>query len=384
MFNLKTECTDESGQLNARCGELETMHGTIHTPAFMPVATKAYVKTVTPEEMIEQGTQVIIANSFLIYLRPGLEIIKDAGGLHKFMNWSKPIFTDSGGFQMIRPDFHAKVDDHGITFQSPFDGTKHIFTPEKCVDIQVELGVDVAMMLDHCPKYGSNLEEIKIAAEHTTDWAKRSLAALEHLRDTSSSRRHMPLLFGIVQGGTDVLQRQWSARTMTVLDFDGFGIGGLSIGEPKEKMYEALKEQVPLLPEDRVRYLMGVGSPEDVLECIAIGVDLFDSVFPTRNARHGTVHTKNGNLNINRAPYSKQFIPLDEDCGCLTCTAGFTRAYINHLLKNHSILGMRFTTIHNLYFLQQLVRIAKERISEGTFHEFKDEFVKKFRKRSNR
>ena len=347
----------------------------------MPVATKGYVKTVAPNDLIDLGTEVIIANSFLLYLRPGLEIVKESGGLHRFMKWPRTIFTDSGGFQMIRPDFQAKVNDHGITFRSPFDGDEHLFTPEKCIETQVELGIDVAMMLDHCPEFGSSPDTIKLATEHNTSWGKRSIVKMTELRENNSSP--LPQLYGIVQGGLEPKLREWSAKTLAALDFDGFGIGGLSIGEPKESMYKILNLQVPLLPEDKPRYLMGVGSPEDLLESISLGVDIFDSVFPTRNARHGTIHTSKGNININRAPYSKQYELLDENCNCYTCSSGFTRAYINHLLKNYSILGMRLATIHNLHFLQESLRTVRERIKEGTFFEFKNDFLKDFNQKKN-
>jgi queuine tRNA-ribosyltransferase len=372
MFKISHQCK------NARRGILQTTHGKIQTPAFMPVATKGFVKTVTPDEMKAFGTEVIIANSFLLYLRPGLDVIKDAGGLHRFMNWGRSIFTDSGGFQMIRPDFHAKVDDTGITFRSPFDGDPHLFTPEKCLETQVDLGIDVAMMLDHCPKHDSDPETVQAATEQTTAWGERSIKKMTELEENTTVP--LPQLFGIVQGGTDKRLRKWSAETLSGLDFSGFGIGGLSIGEPKEMMYEALSVQVPLLPDNKPRYLMGVGSPEDLLKSIALGIDLFDSVFPTRNARHGTIHTTNGNININRAPYSKQFSLLDEHCECYTCKSGFSRAYINHLLKNYSILGMRLATVHNLHFIQDLLQTVRERISEGTFCEFKNDFLAGFKK----
>lgn len=377
MFKITNEtCPTDSSKQYARTGIMETNHGRVETPAFMPVATKGYVKTVTPEELKDLGTSVIIANSFLLYLRPSLDVIKKSGGLHKFMNWDNAIFTDSGGFQMIRPDFYAQVDDRGITFRSPFDGEKHLFTPEKCIETQMNLGIDVAMMLDHCPEFGSPIDSVKSATENTTAWASRSLDRLTELREAAGN--NLLQLFGIVQGGIDQKLRKWSASTITRLAFDGFAIGGLSIGEPKDKMYEVLVGQVPLLPVDKPRYLMGVGSPEDILESVALGIDIFDSVFPTRNARHGTIHTTKGNININRAPYSAQLSELDDDCGCYTCKSGFSRAYINHLLRNYSILGMRLATIHNLYFIQNLVRIAKERIKDGTFFEFKKDFLQKF------
>jgi queuine tRNA-ribosyltransferase len=384
MFNIRSicDCKDlgNNSNGNARFAEFETVHGLIKTPAFMPVATKAYVKTMAPQDLIEMGTEVLIANSFLLYLRPGLDIIEEACGLHEFMKWPRAIFTDSGGFQMIRPDFHAKVDEPGITFQSPFDGTKHLFTPELCTEVQVRLGVDVAMVLDHCPSYGSDPDEIRKATKQTTAWAERCLRRLEEIKEEMTHKDKLPKLFGIVQGGLDPNLRRWSAESLTKLDFDGFGIGGLSIGEPKKSMHNILKQQVPMLPEDKPRYLMGVGSPEDLLECISIGIDIFDSVFPTRNARHGTVHTSTGNINVNRAPYSKQYKLLDEDCRCATCSAGFTRAYINHLIKNYSILGMRLATIHNLFFIQNLLSEARSRIEDDTFLEFKSEFINDFKK----
>jgi queuine tRNA-ribosyltransferase len=387
MFKINSICknpdTRSNDNAHARRGEFETAHGKVQTPAFMPVATKAYVKTVTPEDLIELGTEVIIANSFLLYLRPGLDVIEEVGGLHKFMNWSRSIFTDSGGFQIIRPDFHAKVDDSGITFRSPFDGAKHLFTPELCVEVQAKLGVDVAMVLDHCPEYGSTPERVRSATEQTTDWAKRSIDAVKSLNEQKFRTLPLPKLFGIVQGGVDRGLREYSAKSLSKLDFDGFGIGGLSIGEPKELMHEILKIQVPLLLKDKPRYLMGVGSPLDLLESIATGVDIFDSVFPTRNARHGTVHTRTGNININRASYSKQYTLLDEDCKCATCAAGFTRAYISHLLKNYSILGMRLATIHNIYFIQNLLNDARECIEDGTFFEFKAKFFEEFKNKNN-
>lgn len=382
MFKIHETClSTENEANNARMSILESAHGSVQTPAFMPVATKGYVKTVAPNDLIDIGAEVIIANSFLLYLRPGLDVVKESGGLHRFMNWPRTIFTDSGGFQMIRPDFHAKVNDHGITFRSPFDGNEHLFTPEKCIETQVDLGIDVAMMLDHCPKFGSSPDTIKLATEHTTSWGERSIVKMTELRENNSSP--LPQLYGIVQGGLEPELREWSAKTLSALDFDGFGIGGLSIGEPKESMYKILNLQVPLLPENKPRYLMGVGSPEDLLESISLGVDIFDSVFPTRNARHGTIHTSKGNININRAPYAKQYELLDENCNCYTCSSGFTRAYINHLLKNYSILGMRLATIHNLHFIQELLTTTRMRIKERTFFEFKNDFLKDFNQKKN-
>jgi len=330
MFNIRFD--DKSTA--ARVGQLETAHGTVDTPAFMPVATKAYVKTVTPDELIKMGTQVLISNAFVLYLRPGLETVTKAGGLHKFMNWHGAIFTDSGGFQIIRKDFKAKVKNEGIQFQDPFDGSKHELTPELCMDIQLELGSDVAMALDHCPPYGSSFEEIESAVERTIEWAGRCKS---HHDAKSDGKQH---LFGIIQGGIYPELAKTCVEALEKFEFVGYGIGGLSIGEPKEQMYETLKNVLPQIPTAKPRYLMGVGSPQDLLEAISLGVDIFDSVFPTRNARHNTVYTKKGNININKSKYFFETdVPLDEGCGCYTCR-NFSLGYVSHLLKEYSFLGI--------------------------------------------
>jgi queuine tRNA-ribosyltransferase len=369
MFNLIYE--DKS--TSARIGQLETVHGTVDTPAFMPVATKAYVKTITPDELTQLGTQVIISNAFVLYLRPGLETVTKAGGLHKFMKWSGSIFTDSGGFQIIRKDFKAKVKDEGILFQDPYDGAKHELTPEMCMDIQLELGSDVAMALDHCPPYGSSFGEIEAAVKRTIEWAARCKSHHDAKNDGNQN------LFGIVQGGIYPDLAKKCVEALEKFEFVGYGIGGLSIGEPKVQMYETLKNVLPQIPNAKPRYLMGVGSPQDLLEAISLGVDIFDSVFPTRNARHNTVYTKNGNINVNKSKYLNEFdVPLDQGCECYTCR-NFTRGYISHLLKEYSILGMRLATVHNLYFLQELLRNARSAIKENEYSDFKTKFINNYK-----
>lgn len=372
MFNLTYEDTTTA----ARAGLLETAHGSVDTPAFMPVATKAYVKTVTSDELVEMGTQALIANAFVLYLRPGLEIVTKAGGLHKFMNWNGAIFTDSGGFQIIRKDFKAKVKDASIIFQDPYDGTKHEFTPEKSMAFQLELGSDVAMALDHCPPYGSSYQEVESAVKRTTEWAQKCKIYHDSKND---GKQH---LFGIIQGGIYPELATKCVAELETLEFSGYGIGGLSIGEPKEQMYETLKNILPQIPIAKPRYLMGVGSPDDLLEAISLGIDIFDSVFPTRNARHNTIYTKNGSINLDKTKYLQDSdVPLDDGCNCYTCQ-NYTKGYICHLLKEYSILGMRLATIHNLFFLQELLRDARASIKNNDFLNFKTKFIDSYNKNS--
>lgn len=342
---------------DARVGVLKTRHGKIETPAFLPVATKGCVKTLDSEEVSEVGAQGIIANAFLLYLRPGVEIIAQAGGLHGFMQWKKPIFTDSGGFQMLRKDFLLKISGRGITFQSPFDKSRHLFTPEKCMQVQEILGSDVAMALDDLPPYGSSYSRTAESVKRTIDWAERCLDAR---RDT--------LLFAILQGGVFPDLREKCAKRLVDMDFHGYGIGGLSIGEPRETTYSVLKESVSLLPEDKPRYLMGVGSPLEMIKAVSIGVDIFDSAYPTRNARHSTAYTYKGKLNLSKGRYREDFSPIEEGCKCQAC-AIYRRAYIHHLLKVKETLGMRLITLHNLYFTHSLLRRVRQAIHRGELRE---------------
>lgn len=345
----------------ARVGKLRTNHGIIDTPAFMPVATKGTVKTIIPEELNEMGTPALISNAFHLLLAPGMEVIKKSGGLHEFMHWEKAIFTDSGGFQMIRKDFPFKITDEGFTYKNPRDGKKYSYTPESCLENQKIIGSDVAMILDECPAYGSDHSAIEASTGRTIRWAQRA---------KSIEQNPGQLFFAILQGGTFAELRKKCAEELVEMDFDGYGIGGLSIGEPKEIMNEVLKSSVPLVPEDKPRYLMGVGSPVELLNAIESGVDIFDSAFPTRNARHQTLMTSKGNIDIARAKFTMDLSPIDENCDCYTCR-NYTRAYLHHLFKEAELLALRLASIHNLHFMQRIVLGAREAILEDLFVEFK-------------
>jgi queuine tRNA-ribosyltransferase len=345
---------------DARAGMLRTNHGIINTPAFMPVATKGTVKTLTPEEVSNIGIQVLISNAFHLFLAPGMEVIKRAGGLHEFMNWKGAIFTDSGGFQMIRKDFPFKITDEGITYKNPRDGTNYSYTPRICLESQKNLKSDVAMILDECPAHGSDYSVVKASVERTVKWAKIA---------KNVDKKPGQLFFAILQGGTFPELRKKCAEQLIELDFDGYGIGGLSIGEPKEIMNEVVKISVPLVPEDKPRYLMGVGSPRELLEAIGYGVDIFDSAFPTRNARHQTLMTEKGNIDIARNKFTLDFSPIDENCKCLACI-NYTRAYLHHLFKESELLALRLASIHNLYFIQSIMKGARVAILEDSFSDY--------------
>ncbi len=352
----------------ARTGTLKTMHGEIKTPFFMPVATKGTVKTLTPEELYECGVEAIISNSLHLFLRPGVEVLELHGGLHRFMNFKGIIFTDSGGFQIIREGFLLGIKKEGILFRSPYDGKKYLFTPELSKEIQRKIGSDVAMMLDYCPPYPADYEEVKRATILTSEWGRRF-----PIEDNDGQ-----LNFGIVQGGVYEDLRRKSAEELSQLPFDGYGIGGLSIGEPKELMHRMVELVTSILPEDRPRYLMGVGSPLEIIEAVMRGVDIFDSVFPTRNGRHGSALTWGGKLNLRRGEFKMDTRALDPECSCYTCT-NFTRAYLYHLLKEKELLGMRLLTIHNICFLQEFMRRVQEEIEQGTLKKFKKEMERVYR-----
>ncbi|MEW5762296.1 MAG: tRNA guanosine(34) transglycosylase Tgt [Bacillota bacterium] len=349
----------------ARVCELVTPHGVIETPVFMPVGTQASVKTMTPEELEDLGATIILANTYHLYLRPGAELIREAGGLHRFMGWRRAILTDSGGYQVFSLAPLRKVTDEGVVFRSHIDGSEHLFTPEKVVAIQEALGSDIAMVLDECAPYPCGLEEARAAVERTTRWAEQSRRA-----HTASGQ----VLFGIVQGSTYPARRARSARELAALDFPGYGIGGLSVGEPKEVMYAMLEEVIPHLPPHKPRYLMGVGSPDCLVEAVARGVDMFDCVLPTRIARHGTVFTRRGRLVVRNAVCARDWRPLDPGCNCYTCRR-YARAYVHHLLKAGEILGLRLTTIHNLHFILTLMREMRAAIRGGYFAAFREEVL---------
>lgn len=353
----------------ARLGELETPHGRVETPVFMPVGTQATVKTMTPEEVREVGGRLILSNTYHLYLRPGHELIRKAGGLHRFMNWEGPILTDSGGFQVFSLGPLRKVEEDGVRFRSHIDGSEHFFSPERAVEIQEALGSDIAMAFDECAPYPCTREYALQALERTTRWAGRCKGA--HHREDQA-------LFGIIQGGVYRDLRELSAAQLKEFDFPGYAIGGLSVGEPKDIMYEMLDYTVPLIPLDKPRYLMGVGSPDCLLEGVARGIDMFDCVLPTRIARNGTVFTHTGKLVVRNASYAEDFTPLDPQCHCYTCR-NYTRAYVRHLIKANEILGIRLTTIHNLHFTLRLMENIRKSLREGTFSEYMEKFLSRFK-----
>ncbi len=357
MFDLK------SNDKNARLGVLYTPNGKMDTPAFMPVATKGCVKSLSSDQVISTYTQGLICNAFLLYLKPGVEVISDAGGIHDFMNWKRTLFTDSGGFQMLKKEFLISVDKDGILFRSPFDNSSHLMTPQKCMEIQGALGSDIAMVLDDVPRFNSSYDRALTSIRHTIEWAK---LCKEHKIDNQQ-------LFSIIQGGLFTKLREKCTEKLVDIGFDGYGIGGLSIGEPKKMMYKTIKDTTPLLPEKSPRYLMGVGSPMELLEAISLGIDIFDSAFPTRNARHNTAYTKKGKLNLTRGKFRIDFAPLEDRCKCLACKY-YTRAYIHHLFKVHEQLGMNLVTIHNIYFIQKILRESRDAIKRDEFYDYKNSF----------
>jgi len=360
----------------ARVGKLKTSHGTFETPFFMPVATKGAVRLICPEDLEEMGAQSLISNAFLLFLRPGIDVIKKHKGLHNFMHWHKCIFTDCGGFQILsfKDGFINKITKEGIKFKSPYDGKVHLLTPKKIMEIEHEIGSDVAMALDHMPLYGSSKEEVALAVKHTNEWAEICLE--EHKKINKKGQ----LLFGIIQGGVFEDLRKKSAESISKMDFDGFAIGGLCIGETKKETYKMLDVVLPIIPKNKPRYLMGVGSPEDLVECISKGVDIFDSVYPTRNGRHGQVLTSKGYVSIDQTKYKEDMTKLDENCDCKMCRK-FTKSYIHHLIKRKEMLGPRIVSYHNVYFLQNLTKKIREAIKEDRFEEFKNEFLKNYKKK---
>ncbi len=351
---------------NARLGQIITQRGIINTPAFMPVGTNATVKAMSPDEMKELGAEILLSNTYHLYLRPGHEIIKEVGGLHKFMKWSGPILTDSGGFQVFSLSPLRKIKDDGVEFRSHIDGSLHFLTPELVMEIQAALGSDIAMVFDECTPYPATREYALNSLKLTTAWAKRCKKRVGALHAT-------PLhLFGIVQGGTYKDLRKQSAEELIELDFDGYALGGLSVGEPKELMYEMINYSTPLLPGDKPHYLMGIGDLLDVLEAVSAGIDMFDCVMPTRNARNGTLFTSQGRISIKREEFKKDPGPLDPNCGCCTCK-NYSRAYLRHLFMSREILSMRLNSLHNLHFYLDFFRKMRDAIGNGRFKQFREE-----------
>jgi len=339
---------------DARRGQLSTAHGAVETPTFMPVGTAGTVKAVTPEELRTCGAEVVLGNTYHLYLRPGHETVRELGGLHRFMNWDRPILTDSGGFQVMSMDDLNAVAEEGVTFKSHLDGSSHLLSPELAMEIQAALGSDVAMVLDICPRLPCTREEVVAAVERTTRWARRSKAAY----------CGPGMVFGIVQGGTDPALRERSARELLELDFPGYAVGGVSVGEERTAIDETVRFTAALLPTERPRYLMGVGRPEDIVRAVRAGIDMFDCVMPTRNARNGMLFTSMGRVQIKQQRYRRDPRPLDPECPCEACR-GYSRAYLRHLFTSREILGARLNTIHNLTFYLGMMEQLRQAISAG-------------------
>ena len=380
-MQFKTITTDN----NARLGQITTQRGIINTPAFMPVGTNATVKAMNPDEMKELGAEVLLSNTYHLYLRPGHEIIREVGGLHQFMNWDGPILTDSGGFQVFSLSTLRKISEQGVEFRSHIDGSLHFLTPELVMEIQSAIGSDIAMVFDECIPYPATREYALNSLKLTTEWARRCLvyhdAGTRGCGDTESedssnspSHRSPPspaqYLFAIVQGGMYKDLRKQSARELMEMNFDGYALGGLSVGEPKDLMYEMINFTTPLLPQDKPRYLMGIGDLLDVLEAVSAGIDMFDCVMPTRNARNGTLFTSRGRISIKREEFKKDPAPLDPDCECYTCR-NFSRAYLRHMFMSREILSMRLNTIHNLHFYLEFFRRMREAVRNQEFDKFR-------------
>ena len=366
---IEYELLHEDKQTGARRGIVHTPHGDIQTPVFMPVGTQATVKSMTPEELKEIGAQIILSNTYHLYLRPGEKIVKEAGGLHKFMNWDKPILTDCGGFQVFSLSDLRTISEDGVEFKSNLDGSKHFFTPEKVMQIEEDLGADIIMSFDECCPYPSTYEYTKNSMERTTRWAKRCKSAHKNTDKQG--------LFGIIQGGFYKDLRKKSAEDLIALDFPGYAVGGISVGEPKEEFLDILRYVTPLMPKDKPRYLMGVGTPDYLIEAAIAGIDMCDCVLPTRIARNGTAMTWNGKVVVRNATYERDFTPLDPECDCYTCRT-YTRSYIRHLIKCNEILGVRLLSIHNLYFLTKLMERVRMEIENDNLASFRDEFYKKY------
>jgi queuine tRNA-ribosyltransferase len=366
MFNFALIKKDPAS--SGRLGKMATSHGEVNTPVFMPVGTQATVKTLSPEDLNGIGAEIILSNTYHLFLRPGHELIRDFGGLHRFMGWKGSVLTDSGGFQVFSLADLRKITEEGVTFQSHLDGgAKHFITPESAVEIQEALGADIIMAFDECIPYPATRDYADESLQRTLRWAKRCRDAK---KETGQA------LFGITQGGMYPDLRKLSAEALVDIGFDGYAIGGLSVGETKPVMYEMIETSTPSLPEDKPRYLMGVGTPEDLVEGVERGIDMFDCVMPTRNARNGTFFTSFGKLTIKNARYERDSGPIDPECRCHTCL-NFSRAYLRHLFNAGEVLALRLGTIHNLFFYLTLMRGVRESLAAGTFKKFKKEFLAK-------
>ena len=370
-MKIKYTLVHKDQKTNARRGILHTNHGDYATPIFMPVGTRATVKTLSPEELKDIHSAVVLANTYHLWLRPGEDIVAKAGGLHKFMNYDGPILTDSGGFQVFSLAEKKNIKEEGVLFKSHIDGRKLFLTPELSIQIQNKLDSDIAMSFDECPPYPVTYDYMKQSVERTIRWAKRG-------KDVHNNENQS--LFGIVQGGEFEDLRYFSAKETVKLDFDGYSIGGTSVGEDKDTMYKMIDYAIKYLPEDKPRYLMGVGDPLDILEGVERGVDMFDCVLPTRIARHGNAFTRHGKLNIRNEKYKEDFTPIEDTCDCYACRH-YTKAYIRHLMVCEETFGARLLSIHNLRFLIKLVEDIRENIEKDTFSEFKEQFIQNYTKK---
>jgi len=366
---MKFELSNKNG--NARRGQISFPRGTIETPAFMPVGTYGTVKAMTPEELVGIGADIILGNTFHLMLRPGMEVIKEFGGLHKFMHWDKPILTDSGGYQVFSLADSRKITEEGAHFKSPIDGSKVFLGPEEAIQIQHTLGSDIVMIFDECTPYPASEKQVCESMQLSLRWAKRSKKAHGQVEGNNESA-----LFGIVQGGMYKALREESLNGLREIGFDGYAIGGLSVGEPIELMMEVLDNIMPGMPEDKPRYLMGVGTPANLVEAVRRGIDMFDCVMPTRNARNGHLFTEVGDIRIRNARHKRDQLPVDENCACYTCE-NYSRAYLHHLDKTNEILGARLNTIHNLYYYQYLMKGLRDAISENSLDKFTADFYSK-------
>jgi queuine tRNA-ribosyltransferase len=353
----------------ARLGRLHTTRGVVDTPVFMPVGTQASVKALDPRELLEMGTQILLGNTYHLSIRPGLEIMSAAGGLHKFMNWSKPILTDSGGFQVFSLAKIRKIKTHGVEFRSHLDGSLLFLGPKESMHIQRVLGSDIAMVFDDCPPHGASASDVRAAVERTLRWAKEC---------REQPRAEGQFVFGIVQGASDAKLREHCAKELVAMDFDGYAIGGVSVGEPEPEMFAAVEMTEPFLPAHKARYAMGLGTPAQLVELVARGVDMFDCVLPTRVARNGTAFTKKGTISIKGGAYKADFRPIEEDCECFACQH-FTRAYLRHLLNVNEILGLRMVSVHNSHLFLKVMADARAHLAAGTFSDFRREFIANYR-----
>ena len=368
MTAIRYELVKQCSVTGARAGKIHTPHGSFDTPIFMPVGTQATVKAMTPPELEEIGAQIILGNTYHLYMRPGADIVEEAGGLHKFMQWHHPILTDSGGFQVFSLSELRKITDEGVEFRSHLDGSKHFMRPEDSMDIQQKLGSDIAMAFDECVVWPTTEEYSRAAMERTISWARRCKD--HHSREDQA-------LFGIVQGSMFEDQRIECIRRLEDISFPGYGIGGLSVGESHEEMYRILDALCPEMPLNKPRYLMGVGHPANLVEGVARGIDMFDCVLPTRNGRNGGVLTSFGKMNLKNSVFARDFTPIDPSCGCYTCR-NFTRAYIRHLYTAGELLASRLCSWHNLYFLVNLMKDARQAIIEGRYPRFRQDFFSKY------